>query len=71
MIFIDGKAMGRETGGKASFSLAPGEHTVRIQAKGYKPTEQKFRIAAESSENVRLTLEKRRSVNSVEDPFAD
>jgi hypothetical protein len=71
VVFIDGKAMGREAAGKASFSVAAGEHTVRVQAKGYKPAEQKVKVGAGSSESVKLTLVKRRTVDSVEDPFAD
>jgi hypothetical protein len=71
LVLIDGKAMGREASGKVSFNVSPGEHTIRVQAKGFKPAEQKFRVSAGGSESVKLTLEKRRTVNSVEDPFAD
>jgi serine/threonine-protein kinase len=71
LVFIDGKAMGREASGKVSFSVSPGDHTIRVQAKGFKPAEQKIRVGAGGTESVKLTLEKRRTVNSVEDPFAD
>jgi hypothetical protein len=71
VVMIDGKVMGREASGKVSFAVSAGEHTIRVQAKGYKPSEQKFRVGAGGSESVKLTLEKKRTVNSVEDPFAD
>lgn len=71
LVLIDGKSMGREASGKVSFSVTPGDHTIRVQAKGFKPAEQKIRVGAGGSESVKLTLEKRRTVNSVEDPFAD
>jgi serine/threonine protein kinase len=70
-VFIDGRAMGKETAGKVSFAVAAGEHTVRVQAKGFKAEEQKVRVGAGGNETVKLTLEKKRTVNSVEDPFAD
>ena len=70
-ILVDGRAHGRETGGRVTLELAPGEHTVRVQAKGYKPADTKVRVEAGSSRDVKLSLEKRKSVNAVHDPFAE
>jgi serine/threonine-protein kinase len=70
-ILVDGKPQGRETGGRVTLELAPGEHTVRVQAKGFKPADTKVRVEAGSSRDVKLSLEKRKSVNAVHDPFAD
>jgi serine/threonine-protein kinase len=70
-VFVDGKAQGRETGGRVTLELTPGEHTVRVQAKGYKPADTTIRVEAGGSRDVKLSLEKRKSVNAVHDPFAD
>ena len=71
-ILVDGKPYGRETSGRVSLELSPGQHTIRVQAKGYKPDDTKVRVEAGGSRDVRLTLEKKKtSVNAVEDPFAD
>ncbi len=71
-ILVDGKQQGRETDGRVTLELSPGEHTVRVQAKGYKPADTRVRVEAGGSRDVKLTLEKKRkSVNAVHDPFAD
>jgi hypothetical protein len=44
---------------------------VRVQAKGYKPADTTIRVEAGGSRDVKLSLEKRKSVNAVHDPFAD
>lgn len=54
-----------------SLDLPPGEHTVRVQAKGYKTADAKVRVEVGGSRDVKLTLEKKKTVNAVEDPFAD
>ncbi|NVB85742.1 MAG: protein kinase [Kofleriaceae bacterium] len=71
-IVVDGRPYGRETSGRVTLELPPGEHTIRVQAKGYRPDASKVRVEAGGSRDVRLTLEKKKtSVNAVEDPFAD
>lgn len=71
-VLVDGKPHGREAAGRVTLELPPGEHTIRVQAKGYKPDDSKVRVEAGASRDVRLTLEKKKtSVNAVEDPFAD
>ncbi len=72
LVLIDGRPHGRETSGRVTVELAAGEHTVRVQAKGYKPADTKVRVEAGGSRDVKLTLEKRKAgVNAVHDPFAD
>jgi hypothetical protein len=72
LVLIDGRPHGRETSGRVTIELAAGEHTVRVQAKGYKPADTKVRVEAGGSRDVKLTLEKRKAgVNAVHDPFAD
>jgi len=72
LIVIDGKPYGRETGGRVTIEVSAGEHTVRVQAKGYKPADTKVRVDAGGSRDVKLTLEKKKaSTNAVHDPFDD
>ncbi|HEX5059328.1 MAG TPA: protein kinase [Kofleriaceae bacterium] len=72
MIVVDGKPYGRETDGRVTIELPAGDHTVRVQAKGYKAADTKVRVDAGGSRDVKLTLEKKKtSTNSVHDPFAD
>jgi eukaryotic-like serine/threonine-protein kinase len=72
MIVIDGRPYGRETSGHVTIELAAGDHTVRVQAKGFKPADTKVRVDAGGSRDVKLTLEKKKAgVNAVHDPFAD
>jgi len=69
MIFVDGVAQGRESGGRVTLELPPGDHTIRVQAKGFKPGVANIRVDAGGSRDVKLTLEKRSSANSVHNPF--
>jgi eukaryotic-like serine/threonine-protein kinase len=72
MIVIDGRPHGRETAGHVTIELPAGEHTVRVQARGFKPADTKVRVDANAARDVSLTLEKRKAgVNAVHDPFAD
>lgn len=70
-VIVDGKPYRREASGRVAIDLPPGDHTVRVQAKGYKPADSKVRVDAGGSRDVKLTLEKKKTVNAVEDPFAD
>jgi serine/threonine-protein kinase len=72
MILIDGRPHGRESSGRVTIELPAGEHTVRIQARGFKPATKKVRVEAGSTRDVTLTLEKKQAdANAVHDPFAD
>jgi outer membrane biosynthesis protein TonB len=71
-VLINGKPHGREAQGRVTVELAPGEHTVRVTARGYKSADTKVRVDAGGSRDVKLTLEKKKAtVNAVHDPFAD
>jgi serine/threonine-protein kinase len=70
-VIVDGKPYGRETSGRVSLELSPGEHTVAVQAKGYKTADSRVRVEAGGSRDVKLKLDKKKTVNAVEDPFAD
>jgi eukaryotic-like serine/threonine-protein kinase len=70
-VLVDGKRHGGDVAGRVTLELAPGDHTVRVQAKGYKPADARVRVEPGGSRDVKLTLEKRKNVNAVHDPFAD
>jgi len=71
VILVDGKPMGRESDGTITIELPPGEHTIRVQSKAFKPGIAKVTIEAGATKDIRLSLEKKSSVNNVHDPFAD
>ncbi|HSD90612.1 MAG TPA: protein kinase [Kofleriaceae bacterium] len=72
MVIVDGKPVGREAGDHVGLDLAPGDHTIRVQAKGFKPAEEKVHVSAGGSADLKLTLErKKKAVNAVENPFDD
>jgi serine/threonine-protein kinase len=71
LILVDGKPMGRESDGTITIELPPGEHTIRVQSKAFKPGIAKVTIEAGATKDIRLSLEKKSSVNNVHDPFAD
>ena len=70
-VIVDGKPYGREASGRVTLELSPGEHTVAVQAKGYKNADTRVRVDAGGSRDVKVSLDKKKTVNAVEDPFAD
>jgi tRNA A-37 threonylcarbamoyl transferase component Bud32 len=68
-ISVDGKVVADGVA-KATIDLAPGRHKVRAEAAGHVPASAIVQVGAKD-ETVKLTLEPRKSNNSVYDPFAE
>ena len=68
-VFVDGKLVAREVS-DCLLELAPGEHRIRVESPGHKPDPEMIHVAAGAKKDLKITL-KKKSINTVHDPFAD
>jgi hypothetical protein len=68
-VFVDGKLVAREVS-DISLELAPGDHRIRVESPNHKPEMQVVHVTAGAKQDLKVTL-KKKSINTVHDPFAD
>jgi serine/threonine-protein kinase len=68
-VFVDGKLVAREVS-DISLELAPGDHKIRVESPGHRPDLETVHVTAGAKKDLKVTL-KKKSINTVHDPFAD